>query len=87
MNKRPFSDFTSLVNAILEEDDDSSKDIETLPASSNRNLSPTEELQKLEVSRKCKKCHQEDACIVFIPCGHLACCMRCSDQLERCLVC
>ena len=50
-------------------------------------LTPLQEMRKLEASRKCKKCHQNDACVVFIPCGHLACCVSCSDAMERCVVC
>ena len=50
-------------------------------------LTPIQEIKKLEESRRCKKCFQEDACVVFIPCGHLACCVSCSERIKRCPVC
>ena len=38
-------------------------------------------------SRLCKVCMDEDACIVFIPCGHLMSCVNCSSSLKNCGIC
>ena len=52
------------------------------PASSGQT-----ELKQLVESRKCKVCHKEDACMVFVPCGHLACCVECGNKANRCPAC
>ena len=88
-----FSTLQSLVEAVLE--------IEVLESSRNQvnangesagssNAAfetPAQKIKRLEESRRCKKCLKEDACVVFIPCGHLATCIQCSEQVERCLLC
>ena len=38
-------------------------------------------------SKLCKVCMDEDACIVFIPCGHLMSCVNCSPSLKNCAIC
>ena len=38
-------------------------------------------------SRLCKVCMDEDACVVFIPCGHLMSCVNCSPSLKNCGIC
>ena len=45
------------------------------------------ELKELMESRKCKVCHKEDACVVFVPCGHLTCCLECGNKVNRCPAC
>ncbi|KAK3605804.1 hypothetical protein CHS0354_002421 [Potamilus streckersoni] len=35
----------------------------------------------------CKTCLQEQACIVFLPCGHLSACPVCSQKLQNCDIC
>ena len=88
IHKRAFPNFSTLVETILEIDDESVNDVEmTLSPSARNTVSPTNELQELEESRKCKACYREDARVVFIPCGHLACCVSCSEQVARCPVC
>ena len=52
------------------------------PASSGQT-----ELKQLVELRKCKVCHKEDACMVFVPCGHLACCVECGNKVNRCPAC
>uniref|UniRef100_A0A3P9J2W1 E3 ubiquitin-protein ligase XIAP n=1 Tax=Oryzias latipes TaxID=8090 RepID=A0A3P9J2W1_ORYLA len=48
---------------------------------------PLEELEKLRQEKRCKICLDKSACIVFIPCGHLASCKACSDKLNQCPIC
>lgn len=48
---------------------------------------PLEKLEKLQREKLCKICMDNDICIVFIPCGHLATCERCSDSLKKCPIC
>ncbi|KAI8521997.1 Protein DETOXIFICATION 47, chloroplastic [Branchiostoma belcheri] len=49
------------------------------------------ELRRLREERQCKVCLSEDACMVFIPCGHLCCCEHCANMLRirgrRCPLC
>ena len=46
-----------------------------------------QELRELQDLRSCKICHREQANIVFIPCGHLAVCMNCSENISQCPTC
>lgn len=48
---------------------------------------PLDKLEKLQREKQCKVCMDCDRCIVFVPCGHLATCKRCSDSLEKCPIC
>ena len=45
------------------------------------------DLEKLKESKLCKICMDEEACIVFIPCGHLMSCVNCSPAMKRCAIC
>ena len=45
------------------------------------------DLEKLNELKQCKVCMERDACIVFIPCGHLISCMECSPGLHNCAIC
>ena len=38
-------------------------------------------------SRFCKVCMDEEACVVFVPCGHLMSCVNCSPSLKNCAIC
>ena len=38
-------------------------------------------------SRLCKVCMDEEACVVFVPCGHLMSCVNCSPSLKNCGIC
>ena len=44
-------------------------------------------LRVLENSRKCKKCFQQDACVLYMLCGHLVCCEDCAEVAQICLLC
>ena len=45
------------------------------------------DLEKVNESKLCKVCMDEEACIVFIPCGHLMSCVNCSPALKNCAIC
>ena len=45
------------------------------------------DLEKLKESKLCKICMDEEACIVFIPCGHLMSCVNCSPGMKNCAIC
>ena len=85
---------TSLIDSLEDiakdqSDDQSNSSPQVSPPAvcARRDLTPTElELRELLESRSCKKCHREDATIVFLPCGHLAGCISCSEHIERCPV-
>uniref|UniRef100_A0A8C6TT65 E3 ubiquitin-protein ligase XIAP n=1 Tax=Neogobius melanostomus TaxID=47308 RepID=A0A8C6TT65_9GOBI len=48
---------------------------------------PLKKLEKLQREKQCKICMDRDICMVFIPCGHLVCCQRCSAALDKCPIC
>jgi len=41
----------------------------------------------LKQQRLCKVCLDEEAAIVFLPCGHLVACGFCASALHKCPVC
>ncbi|XP_076799712.1 baculoviral IAP repeat-containing protein 7-like isoform X1 [Clavelina lepadiformis] len=96
----PFSTLENLVDAILAldssnlpEDVDSTEPepepgIEASPSVSNiTRTQGVREIRRLEEARMCKSCHHDQANMVFMPCGHLACCTSCGGSLENCPVC
>lgn len=50
-------------------------------------LEYSDENQRLRDSRTCKVCKEAEVNTVFLPCGHLVCCDRCSPRLKDCVVC
>ncbi|XP_078660195.1 baculoviral IAP repeat-containing protein 8-like [Branchiostoma floridae x Branchiostoma belcheri] len=40
-------------------------------------------LQQMKEERTCKICMTNDACMVFIPCGHLCCCNSCANTMRK----
>lgn len=48
---------------------------------------PLKKLEKLQREKLCKVCMDNDISIVFIPCGHLVTCKKCSDSVEKCPIC
>ncbi|WP_067521990.1 RING-HC finger protein [Endozoicomonas ascidiicola] len=45
------------------------------------------EVARLEAQKKCKICHREESCVVFVPCGHLTACVPCGERARNCPVC
>ncbi|KAK1163045.1 hypothetical protein AOXY_G16405 [Acipenser oxyrinchus oxyrinchus] len=48
---------------------------------------PMEKLRKLQQEKLCKVCMDKNIAIVFIPCGHLVTCKKCSEVLSKCPIC
>ncbi|XP_021361235.1 baculoviral IAP repeat-containing protein 7-B-like isoform X1 [Mizuhopecten yessoensis] len=46
-----------------------------------------EENQKLKDERTCKICMDEEVSVLFLPCGHMACCASCSVSVKDCPIC
>nr|KAF6470790.1 baculoviral IAP repeat containing 7 [Molossus molossus] len=45
-----------------------------------------EQLQRLQEERTCRVCLDRAVCVVFVPCGHLAC-VQCAASLQLCPIC
>jgi len=45
------------------------------------------EIQQLRDDQTCKICFENEACVVFLPCGHLSSCTSCASALTTCPVC
>jgi hypothetical protein len=45
------------------------------------------ENEQLKASNTCKVCLEKEVHAVFLPCGHLVCCMACSEKVEKCPLC
>ncbi|CAK8686356.1 unnamed protein product [Clavelina lepadiformis] len=63
---------------------------EATPSTSTRNLSTTsglQEIRRLQEERLCKVCGNEQASVVLIPCGHIACCVGCAENASTCPIC
>ncbi|TNN38104.1 E3 ubiquitin-protein ligase XIAP [Liparis tanakae] len=48
---------------------------------------PRKKLRELQREKQCKICMDRDIAIVFIPCGHLVACKKCSESLVKCPIC
>ncbi|XP_053398376.1 baculoviral IAP repeat-containing protein 7-A-like isoform X2 [Mercenaria mercenaria] len=35
----------------------------------------------------CKVCLENDACVLFQPCGHMAVCVECAGRIDTCAIC
>ena len=76
-----------MVDALLRYENDDDNQDEEQESIEEPTSSGQTELKQLVESRKCKVCHKEDACMVFVPCGHLACCVECGNKVNRCPAC
>nr|XP_039257848.1 uncharacterized protein LOC120334400 isoform X1 [Styela clava] len=45
------------------------------------------QLNKIEEERMCKICFSNPADMVFVPCGHMCCCMQCTQAITQCPMC
>ncbi|XP_076799916.1 inhibitor of apoptosis protein-like isoform X1 [Clavelina lepadiformis] len=96
-----FSRFETLVESILaieeesvsnrsEEGRSTSATAQATPSTSTSNLSTTsglQEIRRLQEERMCKVCGNEQASVVLIPCGHIACCVGCAENASTCPIC
>lgn len=46
-----------------------------------------DENRRIKEEKLCKICMDEEISVVFLPCGHLACCPKCSVPLDKCPIC
>ena len=46
-----------------------------------------DQIQEMKDERSCKICLDHEACVVFLPCGHLSSCTSCAPALTSCPVC
>lgn len=45
------------------------------------------ENQDLKAQMKCKICLDKDACMVYLPCGHMVTCQDCASTIRKCCIC
>ena len=44
-------------------------------------------IRALEKERECKICMDREVGVVFVPCGHIACCVECGENFSYCPIC
>jgi len=52
-----------------------------------KNVDLESENARLKEQRTCKICMDAEVGVVFLPCGHLCCCVNCAPALKDCPVC
>ena len=84
-----FQSLEELVEGLLDLEASNKEQIYTVKSSNqnHKKESLVEEMHRLEESKRCKACGKEDACVVLIPCGHLACCVGCGEKVKKCPTC
>lgn len=55
--------------------------------SCKKNQDLESENARLKEQRTCKICMDKEVGVVFLPCGHLCCCVNCAPSLKDCPVC
>ncbi|KAH3725741.1 hypothetical protein DPMN_051590 [Dreissena polymorpha] len=57
-------------------------------SSENKDISAIlDENEKLKQQFMCKVCMDNNACVVFVPCGHMVTCVKCASALRKCAIC
>ncbi len=57
------------------------------PLSSSPAADLEQENRRLKEQRTCKICMDREIGVVFLPCGHLICCIQCAPALKDCPLC
>jgi len=57
------------------------------PATSKASVDLEQENQRLKEARICRICMDKEISVVFLPCGHLICCVQCAPSLRDCPLC
>ncbi|XP_038604158.1 E3 ubiquitin-protein ligase XIAP [Tachyglossus aculeatus] len=57
------------------------------PPPLTKEISPEEELRRLQEEKLCKICMDKNIAVVFLPCGHLVACKECGEAVGKCPVC
>ena len=63
----------------------SNRDLSLLAASLQQHLDAVKEEE--QARKECKVCMTDSASVVFVPCGHMICCVRCAEGCSDCPVC
>ncbi|XP_076877856.1 E3 ubiquitin-protein ligase XIAP [Brachyhypopomus gauderio] len=82
-SREGYSSVDDLIQDITKSLSDSDSDVHQ----EQQTEDPLKKLEKLQREKLCKVCMDRDIAIVFIPCGHLVTCMKCSDSLGKCPIC
>merc|ERR1719411_499479 len=75
------------VNISLERSPASARLSPPVPVTSKSNDDLESENARLKEQRTCKICMDKEVGVVFLPCGHLCCCVNCAPALKDCPVC
>jgi len=87
LHKRGYAQLRTLVEDLLREPekaDINSEDEETTPLKGKETLNEAVILRKLMY---CKRCKEEKAVILTLPCGHIRLCEECAKNTHRCPEC
>ena len=84
MQNKGFSSCESLISAIIQAESEEESGFENVPSTSKKvkTVSKKKKLEKLMDSKNCKVRDNKSECMVFIPCGHLACCKECGEKVK-----
>lgn len=58
-----------------------------LPSTSVDCRSLVKEIRDLKEQMVCKICLDKDACMVYLPCGHMVTCQQCAPTIRKCCIC
>ncbi|XP_076810337.1 baculoviral IAP repeat-containing protein 7-B-like [Clavelina lepadiformis] len=73
----------NLLPIDLEEEGSASVRKKTTPSTK----SELEDIRRLQEEKTCKVFGNEQASVVLIPCGHIACCVGCAENASTCPIC
>merc|ERR1719431_1617638 len=80
-----------LTTPASDKHEESFQSLPLLPANSAEKEKPDTDLEsenaRLKEQRTCKICMDGEVGVVFLPCGHLCCCVNCAPALKDCPVC
>ncbi|KAL5010541.1 hypothetical protein ScPMuIL_012846 [Solemya velum] len=91
-------DAMSLMEVILEQEDKVQNNTEAHGAEGGSDVTSQstdiisedalkEQNRELREKKLCKICFTEALSIVFLPCGHLCCCVQCAQPMKKCPIC
>ncbi|XP_076816620.1 baculoviral IAP repeat-containing protein 7-like [Clavelina lepadiformis] len=87
-----FSRLENLVESILAMEEESASNRSEEEGLATKKATPSiasglQEIRRLQEERTCKVCGNEQASVVLIPCGHIACCIGCAENASTCPLC
>ncbi|XP_041354466.1 putative inhibitor of apoptosis [Gigantopelta aegis] len=56
-------------------------------ANTGREINLKREFKRIRECHYCKVCRQNEVAVVFLPCGHMACCIPCTGSVYCCPIC